>query len=95
MPLEYIKGRGNIGEWLSICQYFPCHIIVLYSAVDGERFAGLNIRSSGAIEVFTEILLHYLGHKCSLFSTIKEKCFYSQKNFHGIPETEKRKRLAQ
>ena len=31
--------------------------------VDGERFAGLNIRSFSAIEVFAEIFLHCLGHK--------------------------------
>ena len=31
--------------------------------VDGERFAGLNIRSFSAIKVFAEIFSRYLGHK--------------------------------
>ena len=31
--------------------------------VDGERFAGLNIRGFSAIEVVAEIFLHCLGHK--------------------------------
>ena len=54
--------------------------------VDGERFPGLNIRSFSAIKVFTEILSHCLHHKCSLFSTIKERRLCSRKNFHGTPE---------
>ena len=33
--------------------------------VDGERFAGLNIRGFSAIKVFMEILSRCLGHKCS------------------------------
>ena len=64
--------------------------------VDRERFAGLNIHSFSAIKVFTEILSHCLGHKCSLFSTIKEWRLYSQKNFCVTPENrEKCKSLAQ
>ena len=59
------------------------------------RFTGLNIRGFSAIEVFAEILLRCLGHKCSLFSTIKERCLYSQKNFLSTPENrEKRESLA-
>ena len=54
--------------------------------VDGERFTGLNIRGFSAIKVFAEILLHCLGHKCSLFSTIKERHLYSWKYFHSTPE---------
>ena len=38
-----------------------------------KRFAGLNIHGFSAIEVFTEILLRCLDHKCSLFSKTKEK----------------------
>ena len=35
-------------------------------------------------------------HKYSLFSIIKERHLYSQKNFHGTPENrEKRESLAQ
>ena len=64
--------------------------------VDGEIFAGVNIRSFSAIKVFTEILLHCLGHKCSLISTIKERCLYSWKDFHSTPENrEKCESLAQ
>ena len=54
--------------------------------VDGERFAGLNICSFSAIKVFTEIVSHCLGHKYSLFSTIKEKRLYSRKNIRSTPE---------
>ena len=61
--------------------------------IDGKKFAGLNIRGFSAIEVFTEILLWCLGHKCSLFSTIKERCLNSWKNFHGTREN--RESLAQ
>ena len=57
--------------------------------VDGERFAGLNIHSFSIMEVFMEILLRHLGHKCSLFSIIKERLLYSWKNLHSSPETVK------
>ena len=57
--------------------------------VDGERFTGLNIRGFSAIEVFMEIVLRCLGHKCSLFSTIKERRLYSWKNFRGTPKNHK------
>ena len=64
--------------------------------VDGERFSGLNIRGFSAIKVFTEILSRCLGHKCSLFSTIKERCLNLRKNFRGTPENrENRESLAQ
>ena len=64
--------------------------------VDGERFAGLNIRGFSAIKVFAEIFLLYLGHEYSLFSIIKERHLYSRKNFRGSPENhEKRESLAQ
>ena len=33
------------------------------NTVDGERFAGLNIRGFSAIEVFAEIISRCLGHK--------------------------------
>ena len=52
-----------------------------------------NICGFSAIEVFTEILSWCLGHKCSLFSTIKERRLNSWKNFHGTREN--RKSLAQ
>ena len=56
----------------------------------------LGIRGFSAIKVFAEILLHCLGHKCTLFSIIKERYLYSRKNFRGTPENcEKRKSLAQ
>ena len=72
------------------------YILTDYTTIDGERLIGLNIHSFSAIEVFTEILLHCLGHKCSLFYTIKERHLYSRKNFRGIPENrEKHGSLAQ
>ena len=43
------------------------------NTVDKERFPGLNICGFSTIRVFTEILSHCLGHKCSLFSAIKER----------------------
>ena len=65
-------------------------------AVDGETFAGLNICSFSVIKVSKEILLCCLGHKCQLFSTIKERHLNSRKNSHGTPENhEKHKSLAQ
>ena len=64
--------------------------------VDGERFAGLNIRSFSAIKVFAEIFSCCLGHKYSLFSINKDRHLYSWKNFRGTPENrEKRESLAQ
>ena len=66
------------------------------TTVDGERFAGLNICSFSAIEVFMEILPRCFGHKCSLFSATKERSLYSRKNFCGTPENrEKHESLAQ
>ena len=72
------------------------YIVHIYYTVDGERFAGVNICDFSAIEVFMEILSHSLGHKCSLFSTIKERCLHSWKSFCGTPENrENHKSLAQ
>ena len=53
----------------------------MYGTVDWERFTGLNIRSFSAIEVFMKILSHFLSHKCSLFSTIKESTYIHGKTF--------------
>ena len=46
---------------------------ILMVTVDGEKFAGVDIRDFSTIRVFTEIPSRCLaiGHKCSLFSTIK------------------------
>ena len=66
-----------------------CFSSEVADTVHGERFPGLNIHGFSAIEVFTDILSHCLGHKCSLFSTVKERRLYSQKNFHGTPKTVK------
>ena len=79
---------------------FPIINIASYiehnNTVDRETFAGVNICGFSSIEVFMEILSHSLGHKCSLFSTIKERCLNSWKNFCGTPENrENRKSLAQ
>ena len=63
-----------------------CIQAIACDTIDGERFAGLNICGCSTIKVFTKILLHYLGHKYSLFSTIKERHLYSWKNSHGTPE---------
>ena len=60
--------------------------IIQLFIVDGERFAGLNISGFSTIKVFTEIFLHCLGHKCSLFSIIKERRLYSWINLHSTPE---------
>ena len=59
---------------------------LLWNTIDVERFAGLNIYGFSPIKVFAEILLCCLGHNCSLFSAIKERCLYSPKNFHGTLE---------
>ena len=53
---------------------------------DRERFTGLNIHSFSTIKVFTEMLLCSLGHKCSLFSTIKREALIFTENFHSTPE---------
>ena len=65
------------------------YIVHIYYTVDGKRFTGVNIRGFSAIEVFMEILSRSLGHKCSLFSTIKERCLNLRKNFYGTPENRK------
>ena len=71
------------------------HMLFRYCAVGGDRFAELNICGFSAIKVFTEILLYCLGHKCSLFSTIKKGAYIHGK-LHGTPENrEKHKSLAQ
>ena len=64
------------------------------NAIDGERFAGLNIRSFSAIKVFTEILSRCSGHKCSLFSTIKGRCLYSRKKICGTPENREKQKFS-
>ena len=64
--------------------------------VDGERFAGLNVRVFNPIEVFAEILLCCLDQKCLLFSIIKERQLYSRTNSRGTLENrEKHQCLAQ
>ena len=64
--------------------------------VGRERFAGLNIRGFSTFEVFTKILSRCPGHKCSLFSTFKERHLYSRINLYGTPENcEERESLAQ
>ena len=66
------------------------------TTIDGERFTGINVHGFSPIEVFMEILLCFLGHKCSLFSIIKERHLYSWKNFRGTPENcENHESLAQ
>ena len=60
--------------------------------LDVEKFAGLNVRGFNPNEVFTEILLHFLGQKCLFL----ERCLYLWKNFHGALENcENHKSLAQ
>ena len=74
---------------LQTYMYHACHYYYnMYDmyTVDGEKLAGLNIHSFSAIKVLAEILPCCLGHKCSLFSTIKERRLYLQNNFHGIPD---------
>ena len=66
---------------------------ILHYTIDGERYAGLNIHGFSAIKVFTEIFLHCLGHKCSLFSVIKERGLYSQKNFCSTPENHEKQKI--
>ena len=66
------------------------------TTVDGEIFAGLNIRGFRAIKVFAETFSRCFGHKYSLFSLNKERHIYSWKNFHGTLENhEKHESLAQ
>ena len=48
---------------LRITDTHICIQAIACDTVDGERFAGLNIRSCSTIKVFTKILLHYPGHK--------------------------------
>ena len=55
-----------------------------YCTVDEEKFTGLNICGFSAIEVFTEILLHCLDHKCSLCSTIKRGTYIHGKAFEVL-----------
>ena len=58
--------------------------MLIIITIDGERFAGLNVRVFNPIEVLAEIFLHCLGQKCLLFSIIKERHLNSQENFRSI-----------
>ena len=54
-----------------VCRSWYFHTVYssipkILCTIDRERFAGLNVRCFSPIEVFTEILLRCLGHKCSL-----------------------------
>ena len=90
------RDRDNKVCGVKICGKVLRFDLTFNDTIDGERFAGLNIRGFSTIKVFMEILLCCLGHKCSLFSTIKEKHLYSRKNFCGTPENhEKCESLAQ
>ena len=80
--------------YTQVC-YYEIHLLAAYT-VDGERFAGPNVRIFNPTEVFAEILSRCLGQKCLLFSMIKERHLYSQENFHGTLENrEKHECLAQ
>ena len=48
-----------------------------------ERFTGLNIHSFSLIRSFVGVLLRFLGHKCLLFSIIKERYFYMGREVVG------------
>ena len=89
--------NNRITNGCTACTYYLKHCSqFVWNTVDGERFGGLNICGFSVIKVFMEILSRCLGHRCSLFSTIKERCLYSQKNFHDTPENhEKHESLAQ
>ena len=65
---------------------FYAFLVKLLIPYMGKDSLGLNIHSFSAIEVFTDILSHCLAHKCSLFSTVKERRLCLQKNFHGTPK---------
>ena len=78
--------KCDLTQQIAICHEIFIREIILKTIIDRERFAGLNIHGFSPIEVFMEILSHCLGHKCSLFSLIKERQLYSQKNFRGTPE---------
>ena len=70
-----------------LCKYENVHKLYI---VDVERFAGLNVHDFKSIEVFEEILSCFLGQKCLLFNVIiKQRCFYSWKNFHSTLENQK------
>ena len=69
--------------------------MIIKHNVDDKRFAGLNMCGFSAIKVFTEIFLHYLGRKCSLFSTIKRGTYIHRKTFVILQKTMKNESLAQ
>ena len=75
-----------------VCLFRGDQIFVDIVTVNGERFAGLNVRVFNTIEVFVEILLRCLGRKCLLFSIIKDRHLYSQENFHGTLENRKKRK---
>ena len=81
--MEFHVSVFNLG--LYVCQIF-CFSCKVADTVHGERFLGLNICCFSAIKIFTEILSHCLGHKCLLFSTVKERYLYSRINFQGTPK---------
>ena len=88
----YCSGQEFIAS-INICESLD---FALRRNTNGERFAGLNVRSFNSIEVFMEIFLCCLGKKYLLFSIIKERHLYSRENFHGTIENhEKCKSFAQ
>ena len=57
--------------------------------MDGEGFAGLNIRVFNPIEIFAEILSRCLDHKCLLFSIIEKGTYIHEKIFAVLLKTVK------
>ena len=65
------------------------------TTVGVERSTRLNVHGFNPIEVFAEIVSHYFGQKCLLFSIIKERLLYSRRNFHGPGSPENHESLVQ
>ena len=61
IPRKFLCVRYYKLGWVLQCTISSLHVD--WTTVDRERFAGLNICGSSAIEVFVEILLHCLGLK--------------------------------
>ena len=96
--LSLSQSWTNYHDSKQLSHYCPALVltIFIFFTINGKRFAGLDICGFSAIKVFMEILLRCLVHKCSLFSTVKERGLYSRKNFCGTPENcEKHESLAQ
>ena len=70
--IDSIDNTGNIARHYTD-KLYKCRLHLYYSAlitntINGERFAGLNIRGFSCMKFFTEIVSQCICHQCLLFT---------------------------